>query len=233
MTPPIVRAISDLHGRLPHIEDCDLLLIAGDICPDHYVGKEKRYALDDVGAAWQVQWLHTEFRPWLFDLMRRGIEAVGIAGNHDFAFERRRRWVEALKLPWTYLLDETYESLAGPVIYGTPWVPGLPRWAFYASESGCHARSEAIPKGIDILMSHGPPLGYRDLTSPRFGSMNAGDIYLITACERVQPKLLVCGHIHEGHGYERMFGTTVYNVSYVDENYETRPDTPAAVLLPI
>ena len=50
----IICAVSDLHGQLPDIPKCDLLLIAGDVCP------VTNHSLD-----FQEHWLDTEFRWWL------------------------------------------------------------------------------------------------------------------------------------------------------------------------
>ena len=37
--------------------------------------------------------------------------------------------------------------------------------------------------------------------------------------ERVQPRLMVCGHIHSGYGGYRLGGTEVVNASIVDDAY--------------
>ena len=51
---------------------------------------------------------------------------------------------------------------------------------------------------IDVLVTHGPPYGFGDLTKGR----HAGDKQLMKAVQSmVHPPLLwVCGHIHESHG---------------------------------
>lgn len=54
-----IAATSDLHGHLPEVPDCDLLLIAGDICP-----------LEDGSIRVQGRWLDTELLGWLQDPAR-------------------------------------------------------------------------------------------------------------------------------------------------------------------
>src|SRR3954452_2707665 len=101
-----IVAVSDLHGTLPAIPPCDLLLIAGDICP-----------VTNHGVAFQAQWLHREFCDWLKKVPAR--KTVFIAGNHDFVFEQAK---ELLPRNWpaTYLQDSgiRWEGLN---IWGTPW----------------------------------------------------------------------------------------------------------------
>lgn len=216
---PKVVATSDLHGTLPEIEDCDLLVIAGDVCPD-FPGKAAKYLAEDRGVNEQLAWLDTTFRRWLTGLTDRGIRVVAIAGNHDFVFERLPGAVEALYLPWKYLRDEEV-TIHGLHIYGTPWVPGLPRWAFHGSENALRARADSIPSGLDILISHGPPFGILDFVAPQFGSLHVGDIALRDALEGdLDPKVVVCGHVHEQYGVDvGLPATTVLNVSHNDESY--------------
>lgn len=59
-----------------------------------------------------------------------------------------------------------------------------------------------ISEGIDIVVSHQPPYGYGDRAfdvgsepTERLGSRE-----LLNALDRVRPKLVICGHIHGGHG---------------------------------
>src|SRR5690348_4412774 len=100
-----VAAISDLHGFLPETPPCDVLLIAGDVCP-----------VDDHALRYQRDWLELSFAPWLETQPARAI--VGIAGNHDFVAESDDELMRSL--PWTYLRDETTE-VAGLTIHGSPW----------------------------------------------------------------------------------------------------------------
>jgi Icc-related predicted phosphoesterase len=245
-----VYATSDLHGNLPEVpDDADLLLIAGDICPDFRpLGNRNHWDMIDKSGAEQARWLDTEFRAWL---ERVEAPVVAIWGNHDFVGEKP---VLVPDLPWTLL--ESSEATVGDLrVWGTPWVPGLPYWAFYASEEGLRARAEVIPEGIDVLMTHGPPYGAGDFipTSVRqatkYGNhdgKHVGDYTLNPHIERVRPKAVVCGHIHEARGGYRMrvghdvtlYGDSVspsdiitppptvplYNVAAVDEAYNLHRD---------
>ena len=40
------------------------------------------------------------------------------------------------------------------------------------------------------------------------------------AIERIQPQLMVCGHIHSGYGRYRLNATEIINASLVNNAYE-------------
>src|SRR4051794_33499553 len=116
-------------------------------------------------------------------------------GNHDFIFERQPDLVPK-SLRWTYLQDSSVE-IDGLKIYGTPWQPWFYDWAFNLSEEELAKKWEMIPASTDILVCHGPPRGYGDVTQDnrRVGSPSLWD-----AIFRIRPRLCVFGHIHEGRG---------------------------------
>jgi Icc-related predicted phosphoesterase len=195
-----IIATSDLHGHLPEIPRCDLLLIAGDICP---------LANHDID--FQSEWLATTFQDWLCRVPARKV--VSIAGNHDWVFQIEPESVP--ELPWTYLQDSGCE-FEGLRIYGTPWTPPFCDWAFNATEAELEGLFSRIPFGLDILLSHGPPYGIGDLNSER---QRCGSMALRLEVSHKSPKVLVNGHIHEGYGHYRLGETSVWNVSLLDGAY--------------
>lgn len=222
-----VYAISDLHGFLPdpgEIPCCELLLIAGDVCPDFHemsfarFGGSRKQPILDKGEQKQRHWLDTTFREWLEEVNHRVGQVIGIAGNHDFVFEHPFLLPD---LPWIYLRDSEVE-IVGLHIWGTPWVPNLARWAFYGKDSFLEARAECIPDYIDVLITHGPPYGVCDVVAEKFGGpANVGDRALLQRIEEIEPLAVVCGHIHEAFGLAYTAkGVPVYNVSRCDENYD-------------
>lgn len=229
----MIYAVSDLHGKLPPVpEDATALILGGDICPDFRpYGKRLPMGYEvDKGGTQQAQWLNTIFRSWLNDLVARHIHVVAIWGNHDFVGEHTFLVPE---LPWTLLQDSETE-VQGRRVYGTPWVPGLAYWAFYGSEPFLRERGRAIPEGVDILVSHGPPYGLGDFipTSPKqqekygnYDGRNVGDKDLTVNLARIGAKHLICGHIHEARGQyvDHESRTVVHNVAAVDEFYRLHP----------
>ena len=60
----------------------------------------------------------------------------------------------------------------------------------------CLEKWNQIPDDTDILVTHGPALGYGDLCSSQ---MRAGCAELLSTIQnRVKPMVHVFGHIHEG-----------------------------------
>jgi Icc-related predicted phosphoesterase len=200
-----IVALSDLHGNLPPVPPCDLLLLAGDLTP-----------VEDHSLSFQAHWLNTAFRAWLAGLPARHI--VGVAGNHDFIFERAPYLVPR-DLPWTYLEDEG-EEWEGVRIYGTPWQPPFYDWAFNLPPEELRRKWARIPDDTDVLVLHGPPFGYGDGVPLRHGGLRrAGCPDLRERLEAVRPRLAVFGHIHPGAGIYVCQGTVLANVSLLDDAY--------------
>jgi predicted phosphohydrolase len=117
----------------------------------------------------------------------------------------------------TYL-EDTGVELYGLKFWGTPWQPEFCRWAFNVPRGrDILEKWNKIPGDTDILIVHGPPVGYGDLTAT---GVRAGCVELLaTIQKRVKPKYVVYGHIHEAYGV-RSDGRTVFiNASTCDINY--------------
>ena len=183
---------SDLHGHLPDVPPCDILLLAGDILPE----KDQEIFID------------RGLKPWL--LSAPAGEIIATWGNHDHKPFRRN-----YNLPWKLLIDSSV-VINGLKFYGTPWCLPIGRWAWQAPEYLMEKIYEMIPDDVDVLISHGPPYNMCDLAKDGecCGSRALADkmkgLYNL--------KLLVCGHIHEGWG---QIGKVI-NVACLDENYKLR-----------
>lgn len=76
---------------------------------------------------------------------------------------------------------------------------------------------DLIPNGIDILITHGPPYGHGDKT---IKNENCGCVDLMNAIKRVQPRVHIFGHIHEGYGVTKEGNTIFINASSLNVNYK-------------
>lgn len=179
----LIRATSDLHGRLPEIEACDLLILAGDICID---GNTQQ----------QAQWLNTIFREWLTKVPATLI--VAVAGNHDFALAERK-----FDLPWIYLENETIQ-FADLLIYGSPL--SAPSWGvFQASKKELAAEYAMIPENTDIVIVHGPSYQYGDKL---YNNQHVGSPELRRSIKANNYGWVINGHIHEDYGRWRTVNKT-------------------------
>jgi len=202
-----VVAISDLHGWLPpDVPECDLLIIAGDICPDA-PGTESRAQLN-ASAEHQARWLRERFIPWVERQAAR--EIVMCWGNHDYVGE-----VPAVvpPMPLRLMTDEAQE-VSGLHIYASPWTSFAPEvWAFDVPPATLAGYMGRIPAGLDVLVTHGPPKGVLDRVR---SGVHAGSDALLKAVALTQPRLHIFGHIHECRGQQGLS----YNVAILDEDYK-------------
>lgn len=203
-----VCATSDFHGFLPPIQPCDLLLIAGDVCP-----------IQNQFATAQRHWLRTDFIPWLEATKREAgyKQAVMTWGNHDFIGEK---WLpSSLKEHVVVLVDEMF-VFEGLRIWGDPWTQAYGEWAFMKSPNELRLHHEKIPD-CDILLTHGPPHSFGDLAPRQDCKLHQsywehiGSGAMIKRIVEMEPKLVVFGHNHHGQSVRRLGNTTIANVSLV------------------
>jgi hypothetical protein len=264
-----VVVMSDIHSKegiysgdedvtqtlFPTLPIGEILIIAGDFTQS---GQLEEYQ---------------HFNSFLRALVQRDIyrHIVLIAGNHertlDSEYYRAEGWRydrnpqdplacrDALfaELPSNihYLLDSSV-TIAGLVIYGSPWVIGGDtlssdtsaahyRWGYSVPEDALEEKWQMIPPKVDILVTHQPPYGAGDLRrnydldvivddKQIFGFEHKGSLSLAREMKRRQPILHVCGHEHDGYGvysYATDCSTLIMNAAVCDEDYS--PSHPLLV----
>jgi len=210
-----------LHDQIPknHMPPADVLLHAGDF--------------SNAGELEQVESLNTWMKAYPAQCK------VVIAGNHDITFHedyyqkvgakrfhRGRdpydcRKAKSLLSDCIYLEDSGTE-VGGYKIFGSPWQPEFCEWAFNLPRGEeCRKRWAAIPKEVDILITHGPPAGRGDKCSSGF---RAGCDDLLTAIAQRKISVNLFGHIHESYGFSADDVTLFVNASTCTHGY--RPTNP-------
>lgn len=232
----IVVPMSDLHGYLPKPEQvppCDVVCICGDIVP-------LAYQNNDVAS---IAWFCLNFVPWTDKLECKKV--VFVAGNHDFMFEhimfnsrgKQKTPSENMDdlLPGghrgqhkiVYLRDNSVE-IEGKKFYGTPWVSGLPGWAFNKTEEELEEKWKQMPKRADVLLTHAPTNEWdmgTVLQQRQFNTgANYGSVALSNALKEREIKHVFCGHVHSGLHMPVQYKDNCWiaNVSVMDEDYKVQ-----------
>lgn len=223
--------ISDLHGFFPSdLPGGDLLIVAGDL-----TGRDTFTE-------------HGDFKLWLYSQDYK--KKIVIAGNHDnhfvglpadkYIFSSYNSDTKEQKTYAEYLCDSGTE-FEGLKIWGTPWTKTFERMNPHCKAFTCETEEELeekwakIPIDIDILITHSPP--YKVLDQVYGDSkINKGSTSLGYALNRIQPKLLVFGHIHESGGKTIKIPMNskdeliCVNCSHVNERYQP-VNKPVRVIL--
>lgn len=207
--------ISDTHTRHDEmrvpVPDGDILIHAGDATMMGRMGEI---------AAFGAWFRHQPHKHKVF-----------VAGNHDWMFEKNVTLAKSLlnqgligenktSSDVVYLQDNEV-TIDGVRIYGSPWQPRFYDWAFNLDRGETIKRKwDMIPEGLDVLITHGPPMGIGDQISPVLGGDHLGCEELMSAVNRAKPKIHVFGHIHGGYGKTQYEDTLFINASICDEKYE-------------
>jgi len=151
-----------------------------------------------------------------------------IAGNHDFGLQEDPELGPQL-FGAAYLLDAEAD-VGGLRVWGSPWQPWFYDWAFNLQRGApLREKWDLIPAGIDVLVTHGPPMGILDRTVV---DEDVGCEELAAAVARVRPRLHVFGHIHEAYGVRREGPTLYVNASNCTLSYRAE-NAPVVVELPL
>ena len=209
-----IVAISDQHGQFPDsIPECDLLIIGGDCCPDSF-GPWLARDYPEI----QLEWFENKFIPWA---EAQPVEFVAITwGNHD--------WCGHLK-PNTHYDNHRIDVISdGPIVVNgikfwlTPWSNQFMTWAWMKEHDKLAEVYAKIPEDVDVIVSHQPPQGFGDLyPNMHTGKLEqVGSSELLYTIERVKTEVVICGHLHDGHGMYKHQETHIYNVSLLNDAYQ-------------
>lgn len=199
--PKQVRVVcmSDTHDRynqLYSIPDGDILIISGDMTFHGKRGELLR--LND----WLDKQPHAH--------------KVIIPGNHDLSFEKDWEVAAAHVQAADAILNQEMYEAEGLKIWGEPRQPWFHDWAFNVPRAQMKKECwDKVPDDTDILVTHGPPWGVGDLCR----SGNVGCVAQREYILEKQPRLVVCGHIHEGYGLYLLGRTLVANASTCNSKY--------------
>lgn len=195
-----IVCISDTHNSTPPLPKGDVLIHAGDLTKQGTPLEIER----------QLAWLR-----------QQPFEAkIVVAGNHDLALDedfyakygpqRHNQSENALDEAallrahagdgLTYLCHQAacvgLQDGSTINVFGSPYSRRNGAWAFgYDDADG--DRLWAPLEKVDVLVSHGPAQGLCDADRQ---SRPDGCAALLRALERARPRLVVCGHRHEGRG---------------------------------
>lgn len=136
--------------------------------------------------------------PALQQLRQIGVTVIGLPDNPHFA---------SAKLP------------NGMSMLGLPFVTNMKRWAFNINKADLveYMKRIWLAQEHDVIVSHVPVHGLLDLA---YNGENAGSMLYRNYLETRNPKVWICGHIHEGYGSVVHNQTRVYNVAMCNRDYK-------------
>lgn len=200
-----IVAMTDIHGEYPvacgviDIEKPDILILGGDIFPN-----AGRRAPDEV----------------IEQFKRMAAILFAVAGNMDDASD------EARLLEAGISLNARGAVKGGIGFFGVSASPlSRLKTNYEISEDEIYSRlakgyGEISVSPRKILVSHAPPHGTKvDLIS---SGVHVGSHSVRKFIMEKQPDLVICGHIHEARGTDRLGSTPVVNCGSAAEGHYAR-----------
>lgn len=161
----------------------------------------------------------------IFNALQSYIKLMGtpfywIPGNHDLGLTQDNFTGHCLLERITMIKDKRVLGLSLSPCYNIPRLADY--WDYMTADKKQEENYYKNAPECDILVSHCPPTGCDEMdTCEVSGTPNLGSEELRKYIERVQPELVLCGHIHKSKPYERFIGKTrIINVATVSMEIE-------------
>jgi Icc-related predicted phosphoesterase len=212
-----IVCISDTHSQHQHLRvpDGDILIHTGDFT--------------NCGSKTDVE----EFASFLEKQPHK--HKIVIAGNHDISLDEEsypklwrrfrhpqqfdcKEMIQMIRDRAIYLHDEVVQ-VEGLTIYGSPYQPEFNGWGFNLPRGqALREKWKKVPANVDILLTHGPPVGRLDLCSDK---QRSGCVDLLDEIQvRIKPRVHIFGHVHESYGICSDGITTFVNASTCTLSYK-------------
>lgn len=190
-----ILGVADIHGAhrriadmMKQVGDIDILLLAGDLTTNG-TARDARAVLDAAGPS--------------------GPRVYAVAGNMDPQPVEAMLAAEGRSLHGRGIIldDVGFCGLSGAPLSPLHTPNELP-------EAELASHLAAAWEGVraarwKVLVSHAPPAGTGvDMLT---NGMHVGSSAVRTFCDEQQPDLVLCGHIHEARGIDRIGRTLVVN----------------------
>lgn len=193
-----IVCISDTHNHHQVLDGIipagDILIHGGDIAIH--------------GSVAEIQ----EFINWFSQLPHK--YKIFVGGNHDGALEHSKHLIN-IPADVIYLENQLIE-IEGLKIWGSPVSPPYRSFGFMWDDLKRQALYANMPD-CDILINHSPAL---DSLDKIIEERHVGCEFLKKAIERVKPRLVISGHIHEGYGKLEQNGIIYVNASIMTRYYK-------------
>ncbi len=185
-----IYAVSDIHGKKDRIARIreniselkpDVLVIAGDITN------------------------YTDSRFVINTLDELPVPVLAVRGNTDFS-KVEIMIAGASRITSLHLNKIEIKGVAFVGVSGTIPLPFYSKICFF--EKRIIQKIESLLKRETVFVAHPPPRGILD---EAFGRFHAGSRGLYSMIVRRQPRLFLCGHIHERPGWRYVGETLVVN----------------------
>jgi Icc-related predicted phosphoesterase len=144
---------------------------------------------------------------------------IFVPGNHDTSMERGLITKELVESMGVHVLINEEKVIHGFKFWGSPFTPTYGDWAYMTSRSKISRLWDIISDDADVVITHGPPYGILDSTYNHQNKPElAGCSALMKKIRKVNPKIMLFGHIHSADDIRNSGTRTVSDLRTVFSN---------------